>query len=111
MIHTLVNFHVHPSKVHEFESLHRRLLHSMSHQHGCIDIRVHRSLKTPHEYVVYGTWESKEAWDSAHQTPEFRTQFQNLPVEARTLSSASFFELAYEYKGSNCSSKYWPPTG
>src|SRR5579863_9318043 len=68
MINTLVTFHVQPSQVHEFESLHRALLQSMIAQNGCIEIRALRSLKTPQEYVVYGTWESKEAWDHAHQT-------------------------------------------
>jgi len=97
MIHTLVKFQVQASKIHEFESLHRALLQSMSGQHGCVEIKVHRSLKTPQEYVVYGTWESKDAWDRAHQTEEFKAQFQKLPIEAHTLSSASFFELAYRY--------------
>ncbi len=99
MIHTLVSFHVQPSKVHEFEPLHRPLAQFLSGQPGCLEIKVHRSLKTPQEYAVYGTWESKEAWERAHQTTEFRTQFQNLPIETHTLSSASFFELAYGYKG------------
>lgn len=100
MIHTLVSFHVQPAKVHEFESVHRGLVRFMSTQHGCIEVKVHRSLKDPQEYVVYGTWESKEAWERAHQTAEFRTQFQNLPIEQHTLSSASFFELAYTSKES-----------
>jgi len=99
MINTLVRFLVQPSKIPEFESLHRALLESMSQQDGCVEIKVHRSLKTPQEYVVYGTWESKEAWDRAHQTESFRTQFQKLPIESHTLSSASFFELAYSYDG------------
>ena len=99
MIHTLVTFQVQASKMHEFESLHRALLQSMSKQRGCVEIRVHRSLKTPQEYVVYGTWESKEAWDRAHQSEEFRTQFRKLPIETHTLSSASFFELAYRFDG------------
>lgn len=99
MIHTSVKFQVQTSKIHEFESLHRALLQSMSEQHGCVEIKVHRSLKTPQEYVVYGTWESKEAWDRAHHSQEFRTQFQKLPVETHTLSSASFFELAYRFDG------------
>lgn len=99
MIHTLVKFQVQSSKINEFESLHRTLLQSMSEKHGCIEIKVHRSLKTPQEYVVYGIWESKEAWDSAHQTEEFRIQFQKLPIETHTLSSASFFELAYRFDG------------
>lgn len=99
MIHTLVSFHVRPSKVHEFETLHRALVHFMSGQPGCHEVKVHRSLKDPQEYVVHGTWESKESWERAHQTAEFRTQFQNLPIETHTFSSASFFELAYGYKG------------
>ncbi len=99
MINTMVKFRVQPSKIHEFESLHRALLESMSEQDGCVEIKTHRSLKAPEEYVVYGTWESKEAWDRAHQTEKFRTQFQKLPIEAHTLSSASFFELAYKYDG------------
>ncbi|RJQ47341.1 MAG: antibiotic biosynthesis monooxygenase [Gaiellales bacterium] len=100
MIHTPVSFHVQPSKVPEFESLHRALVEFMSGQPGCFEVKVHRSLRNPPEYVVYGTWESKEAWERAHQTAEFRTQFQNLPIETHTLSRASFFELAYGYKGS-----------
>lgn len=99
MIHTLVSFQVHPSKVHDFESRHRALLQCMSGQPGCVEIRTHRSLKNPQEYVVYGTWESKEAWERAHQTEEFRTHFQSLPIETHSLSSASFYELAYGYKG------------
>lgn len=99
MIHTFVSFQVKSSDAHEFESLHRALLQSMSEQHGCIEIRAHRSLKTPEEYVVYGTWESKEDWDRAHQTNEFRAHFHSLPIDRHTLSSASFFELAYRYEG------------
>jgi len=96
---TLVTFHVQPARVHEFESLHRALLQSMCAQNGCIEIRVHKSLKTPQEYLVYGTWESKEAWDRAHQTEEFRTNFQKLPIERHTLTSASFYEVVYVYNG------------
>jgi len=98
MIYALVTFHVQPSKVHEFESRHRGLARFISGQPGCIAVKVHRSLKNSQEYVVYGTWESKEAWESAHQTAEFKTQFRNLPIEHHTLSSASFFEAAYTYK-------------
>ncbi|MBI1823355.1 MAG: antibiotic biosynthesis monooxygenase [Nitrospirae bacterium] len=100
MIYILVNFHVQPSKVHEFELLHSALAQFMSGQPGCIAVKVHRSLKNPQEYVVYGTWENKEAWERAHQTVEFKTQFQKLPIEQHTLSSASFFEEAYSYKRS-----------
>lgn len=99
MMHTLVSFYVQPSKAHEFESLHRALAQFMSGQPGCIEVKVHRSLKNPEEYVVYGTWESQEAWERAHQTAEFKTQFQNLPIDRHTLSSGSFFELAYAYTG------------
>jgi quinol monooxygenase YgiN len=99
MMHTLVSFHVQPSKVDEFESLHRAIAQLMSGQPGCTEIRVHRSMKNPLEYVVYGTWASKDAWDRAHQTVEFKKQFQRLPIEHHTLSSASFFELAYAYTG------------
>lgn len=97
MIHTLVKFQVEAPKIQEFESLHRALLQSMSEKDGCIEIVVHRSRKSPEEYVVYGTWESKEAWDRAHQTVEFRDQFQKLPIQSHTLSSSSFFDVAYRY--------------
>jgi quinol monooxygenase YgiN len=70
MIYALVTFHVQPSKIHEFESLHRALARFISSQPGCIAVKVHRSLKNPQEYVVYGTWEGKEAWERAHQTAE-----------------------------------------
>jgi quinol monooxygenase YgiN len=55
MIYALVTFHVQPSKIHEFESLHRTLARFISSQPGCIAVKVHRSLKNPQEYVVYGT--------------------------------------------------------
>lgn len=70
----------------------------MSGQPGCIEVKVQRAQKNPLEYVVYGTWNSKEAWDRAHQIAQFKTQFQNLPIERHTLSSASFFEVAYAYQ-------------
>jgi quinol monooxygenase YgiN len=100
MIHTLVSFHVQPAKIHEFESVHRGLVRFISGQPGCIEIKVHRSLKNPQEYVVYGTWESKEAWERAHQGTEFRARFQSLPIEEHTLSSSSFYEFAYGSQGS-----------
>jgi len=99
MIYALVTFQVQPSKVCEFESLHRALARFISGQPGCIAVKAHRSLKNRQEYVVYGIWESKEAWERAHQTAEFKTQFRNLPIEQHTLSSASFFEVAYAYQG------------
>ncbi len=98
MICALVTFHVQPSMVHEFETRHRGLARFISGRPGCIAVKVHRSLKNPQEYVVYGTWESKEAWESAHQTAEFKSQFRNLPIEHHSLSSASFFEIAYAYQ-------------
>lgn len=100
MIYALVTFHVQSSKINEFETLHRALARFISGQPGCVAITMHRSLKQkdPQEYVVYGAWESKEAWDGAHQTAEFKTQFKNLPVEHHTLSSASFFGVAYAYQ-------------
>ena|SRR5579863_1960480 len=99
MMYTLVTFHVQPSKVDEFESLHRALAQFMSGRPGCIAVKVHRSLKNTREYVVYGTWENKEAWERAHQTAEFKTQFLKLPIEQHTLPSSSFFEMAYAYEG------------
>jgi quinol monooxygenase YgiN len=100
MTYALVTFHVQPSKINDFEFFHRALARFISGQPGCVAVKVHRSLKkkNPQEYVVYGTWESKEAWKRAHQTAEFKTQFKNLPIELHTLSSASFFEVAYAYR-------------
>jgi quinol monooxygenase YgiN len=100
MVHTLVTFHVLPDKTAEFESLHRRLLELICAQPGCREVRVHRSIVDPLEYVVYGTWESKKAWERAHQTTdEFKSLFKRLPVEGHTLSRTSFFEAAYEFAG------------
>jgi quinol monooxygenase YgiN len=96
MIYALVTFYVLPSKVLEFESLHRALARFISGQPGCVAVKVHRSLKNPQE--------GKEAWERAHQTTEFKTQFQNLPIERHTLSSASFFEVAYAYQGGQVAS-------
>ncbi len=100
MIHTFVTFHVLPNKAEEFESAHRRLLELVCAQPGCREARVHRSLADPLEYVVYGTWESKEAWEWAHQAADqFKSLFKSLPVEGHTLSRTSCFEPAYDVRG------------
>ena len=100
MIHTFVTFHVLPNKAEEFESRHRHLLQLICAQPGCREAKVHRSLADPLEYVVYGTWDSKEAWERAHQTTEqFKSLFKSLPVEGHTLSRTSFFEPVYDVRG------------
>lgn len=95
MIHTLVIFRVESGRVAEFESDHRKLIALMGRQPGCIEIRAHRSLKDPLEYMVYGSWEDKEAWECAHQTPRFTELFKSLPLVEHTLSRGSFFEPVY----------------
>ncbi|OLE39917.1 MAG: hypothetical protein AUG00_00095 [Candidatus Rokubacteria bacterium 13_1_20CM_2_70_7] len=100
MIHTLVVFHVQSGRAAEFEADHRKLLALMGGQPGCIEIRAHRSLSDPLEYMVYGSWEDKEAWERAHQTPEFKESFKSLPLIGHTLSRGSFFEPVYGTKGS-----------
>jgi quinol monooxygenase YgiN len=98
MIDTFVTFHVLSGKTAEFEQLHQELLGRISAQPGCATIRVHRSAADPLEYMVHGTWLSKEAWEHAHQrTPEFKALFGRLPIEHHSLSRASFFERAYEF--------------
>jgi quinol monooxygenase YgiN len=99
MIHTLVIFHVQPGRAEDFEAAHRTLVASMGDQPGCIEIRAHRSLNDPLEYMVYGTWEDKDAWERAHQTPGFKTLFKRLPLADHTLSRASFFEPVYGKHG------------
>ncbi len=95
MIHTLVIFHVQSGRTAEFESRHRELVGLMGRQAGCIEIRAHRSLNDPLEYMVYGTWEDKQAWDRAHQAPGFKELFKSLPLAAHSLSRNSFFEPVY----------------
>jgi len=98
MMHTFVSFHVQPGKTSEFEAVHRKLLELLSVQPGCCDIEVHRSLSDPHEYIVHGRWQSKEAWERAHQaSAEFKELFRRLPVEGHSLSRGSFFEPAYRF--------------
>lgn len=99
MIHTLVIFHVQPGRAEDFESKHRTLVGLMGSRPGCLDLRAHRSLNDPLEYMVYGSWEDKEAWDSAHQTPGFRELFKSLPLVDHTLTRASFFEPVYGRHG------------
>lgn len=99
MIHTLVIFHVHAGRAAEFESVHRKLVEAMGDQPGCIEIKVHRSLTNPLEYMVYGSWESKEAWEHAHQTSGFKELFKSLPIVEHTLSKSSFFEPMYAARG------------
>jgi len=102
MIDTFVTFHVVPGKTAEFERLHQQLLGCISTQPGCATIRVHRSVTNPLEYMVHGTWLTKEAWERAHQrTPEFKSLFNSLPIEHHSLSRASFFEPAYECSGTS----------
>jgi quinol monooxygenase YgiN len=102
MIDTFVTFHVVPGKTEEFERLHQQLLGCISTQPGCATIRVHRSVTTPLENMVHGTWLTKEAWERAHQrTTEFKSLFNSLPIEHHSLSRASFFEPAYECSGTS----------
>jgi len=99
MIHTLVIFHVQSGRAADFESGHRELVVLMGGQPGCIEIRAHRSLHDPLEYMVYGTWEDKQAWERAHQNSRFKELFKSLPLADHTLSRSSFFELVYGIKG------------
>jgi quinol monooxygenase YgiN len=72
----------------------------MSGMPGCIDVDVHRSAAEPPEYMVHGRWESKAAWERAHQTSaEFRSLFAQLPVEEHSLSRGSFFEPVCRFAG------------
>ena len=104
MIHTFVVFRVRVGKGEEFESIHRTLLAQMSAMPGCIDVDMHRSSGEPLEYMVHGRWESKAAWDRAHQSSAgFRRLFAELPVEPPSLSRASFFEPAYMFVNSETS--------
>ena len=89
-----------PGRTEEFEAIHRELLKQVCAMPGCIDVDVHRSAAEPTEYMVHGRWESKTAWERAHQTsPNFRRLFARLPVEQHSLSRASFFEPAYRFVG------------
>ena len=99
MIYTLVVFHAQPGRAAEFESAHRELVDLMGRQPGCVELRAHRSLHAPLEYMVYGSWADKGAWDRAHQTPEFKALFKGLPLAQHTLSRSSFFERVHEIRG------------
>jgi len=104
MIHTFVVFRVRVGKGEEFESIHRTLLAHTSAMPGYIDVDVHRSAGEPLEYMAHGRWESKAAWDRAHQSSaEFRQLFAGLPVEQHSLSRASFFEPAYMFVNNEAS--------
>ena len=95
----------------EFESVHRRLLNLICAQPGFREAKVHRSLADPLEYVVCGTWDGKEAWDRAHQTADqFTSLFKSLPVEGHTLSRTSFFEPAYDVRGTAAAQDDGSPT-
>jgi len=73
MIDTFVTFNVLPDRTAEFERLHRELLARVCTQPGCVNVRVHRSVSNPLEYMVHGTLMNKDAWERAHQTtPEFK---------------------------------------
>jgi len=99
MIHTFIAFQVEPNRSQDFERAHHTLAQSMGAQPGCVEINVHRSLTDPHRYMVYGTWESKEAWDRAQQRAGFGELCRALPVVDQTLSNAAFFEPVYSIKG------------
>jgi len=95
MINTLITFHVESGKVREFESIHRKLVQAMGKQDGCLEIKVHRSVRDPLEYMVYGTWENKEAWERAHRAREFKPLFLSLPIKEHSLSSGCFYLPTY----------------
>ena len=99
MIQTLILFQVQPRKTHEFESTHRKMVELMSVQPGCVEIKAHRSISDLSEYMVYGTWKNKKAWEDAHHIPQFKGLFKSLPVVKHTLSLSSFFELVYASEG------------
>src|SRR2546425_13160780 len=99
MIHTLVVFHVQSGRAAEFEADHRKLLALLGGQPGCIEIRAHRSLTDPLEYMVDGSWEDKEPWERAHQAPEYQESFKSLPPIGHTLSRGSSVEAVYGRKG------------
>jgi len=90
VIHTIASFHVLPNKTDEFEVLHGRMLELLCARPGCLDVKVHRSISDPLEYMVYGTSESEGAWVAAHQTREqFKTLFNELPIDRHTVSRDS----------------------
>ena len=98
MIDTFVTFRVIAGRTTEFETTHRRLLAHICEMPGCIDVSVHRSTVEPLEYLVHGRWDSKDAWERAHQTStEFRRLFAQLPLQDHSLSRASFFEPVYGF--------------
>jgi quinol monooxygenase YgiN len=100
MIDTFVTFHVLPGRTAQFEQIHQELLDRICAREGCIQVRVHRSVADPLEYMVDGTWTGKDAWERAHQTtPEFKVLFGQLPIERHSLARGSFFEGAYERSG------------
>lgn len=100
MIDTFLTFKVLAGRTEEFEAAHRKLLAHMSAMIGCMDVAVHRSMAEPLEYMVHGRWESKDAWERAHQKSlEFRSLFAQLPVEEHSLSRGIFFEPAYGFAG------------
>ena len=99
MIDTFVTFHVLSGRAAEFERIHQELLDGICTREGCIQVKVHRSVADPLEYMVHGTWIDKDAWEHAHQTtPEFKVLFGQLPIDRHSLTRGSFFETAYEYQ-------------
>lgn len=99
MIHTFVAFQVESGHAADFERAHHDLVQFLGTQPGCLEIRVHRSLSDPLAYMVYGTWQSKDAWDRAHQTTGFGKVFRDLPVVDHGLSKAIFYEARYSTRG------------
>jgi quinol monooxygenase YgiN len=100
MIDTFVTFHVLPGRTADFERIHQDLLDRICARDGCIQVRVHRSVADPLEYMVHGTWTGKDAWERAHRTtPEFKTLFGQLPIDRHSLTRGSFFEAAYKREG------------
>lgn len=106
MIHTFVSFRIKPNMGQEFESTHQKLIEQISNQPGCVEIKVRRSVSTPVEYMVYGTWRSKVDWDLAHQIPGFKELFRQLPIEEHTLSRGSFYEFVYRTPAAEISSSH-----
>lgn len=93
------------AQIEELSAIHSELKRALTQwnrklrQPGCVEIKAHHSISDPSEYMVYGTWKSKKAWEDAHQIPQFKGLFKKLPLVKHTLSLSSFFELVYASEG------------
>ena len=73
-----------PGSEDEWDSLMLERMHAARKHAGWVGGQLLRPLDKPHDRVIVGTWESRDAWEAWHRDPTFRETRSRLDgLEAR----------------------------